>query len=357
MKSIKDVNFFEKSVLLRSDLNEPVKDGQLLEDERIKEAAKTIEFLYQKQPSKLLILAHLGRPDGKVDPSLSLEPIRKELSQLLAAEVVLIKQIEDIGKIPDGKNEVYLLENIRFWKGEENILGRDGSDGQGDEFFAKNIAHFFDIYVNDAFSVSHRKNASVFVMPKFFKEKCVGFLFQQEYEQLSKIKDNPESPAVAIIGGAKIETKLPVIENLEKKYDKILIGGKVANEAIDQKTRLSEKVLLPVDFSPRSREDERLDIGPKTIEKFKAEIAAAKTIVWNGPMGKFEEDGCEKGTREIIRSIGSNQEAFKVVGGGETLEAIEKLGNYEGFSYVSMSGGAMLEFLAGKKLPGIEVLE
>lgn len=356
MKNVKDLNLFEKSVLLRSDMNEPVQQGRLLEDERIKEAVKTIEYIYQKQPKKLLIVSHLGRPQGKRDPQYSLEPVKDELRQLLGIPVKMVQEIEDIGKIPDRTNGIYLLENIRFWKGEEHVLGKEKVDGKGDEFFAKNIARFFDVYVNDAFSASHRKNASVFIVPEFFKEKCAGLLFEKEYQQLSWVKDKPLRPAVAIIGGAKIETKLPVIEYLAGKYDRILVGGKVANEAIDQKIKLPQNVLLPVDFAPKSKEQGRLDIGPKTLEIYEKEIAKAETIVWNGPMGKFEEEGCERGTREIIRAITTNRQARKVVGGGETLEAIEKLGSYEGFSYVSMSGGAMLEFLAGKKLPGIEAL-
>jgi phosphoglycerate kinase len=198
-------------------------------------------------------------------------------------------------------------------------------------------------------------------VPEFTQEKCAGLLLEEEVRNLSQVRDQAEAPAVAVIGGAKIETKLPVIENLARNYQKVLVGGLVANEALDGiKTgnlTLPENVILPEDFAPIGKEEQRLDIGAKTLERFKQELAQARTIVWNGPLGKFEDDLASEGTREVIAAIKVNQNAFKVIGGGETLEAVKKLSDFKGFDYVSMSGGAMLDLLAGKQLPGLEALE
>jgi phosphoglycerate kinase len=238
------------------------------------------------------------------------------------------------------KNEILLLENARFYPGEDN----------NDENLARLMAEGFDIFINDAFSQSHRDQASVTGITKFLPSYA-GLRLQKEIEEMEKIKNNFAHPAVAIIGGAKIETKLPVIKFFENKYDYVLVGGKIANEALDNETKFSEKVILPFDFI-----DDRFDIGRKTVEKFKEIIAGTKTIVWNGPLGKFEEEKYAKGTYEILDAVLENSGAYTVVGGGETLEALEKRQAMEKVGFVSTGGGAMLEYLGGGAMPGIGVL-
>jgi phosphoglycerate kinase len=346
MKTIKDVPLEGKKVFLRADYNVPISNGEIAEDERIKESIKTIHHIFSNKPQLLLIVSHFS------DQSQSMVPVADKLQELLGVEVTLISDIQELANrtiFPSGKQEpeVLLMENIRFWPEEE----------AGDEEFAKNFIQDFDVYINDAFSVSHRDHASISKMPKHVKEKCMGLLFEEEFSQLTKIKDNPDHPALAIIGGAKISTKLPVINNLVKNYDRVLVGGMIANEALDQGLVFDEKVMLPVDFGPEGLEESRLDIGPKTIELYKQEIAKAKTVMWNGPMGKFEEFDCDKGTRSMMQAIAANTQAYRVVGGGETIEAMQRFGTFRDFNYVSMSGGAMLEFMAGNRLPGIEALE
>jgi phosphoglycerate kinase len=235
--------------------------------------------------------------------------------------------------------EVLLLENVRFYEGEE----------KNDEEFSKKLAENFDIFINDAFSVCHRDQSSVTGVAKILPS-FAGFWLQKEIENLDKIKSNPERPAVAIIGGAKIETKLPMIKSFEKIYDNILVGGKIANEAIDENIQFSEKVMLPTDFS-----GDRMDIGEETIQKFVEIIKNAKTIVWNGPMGKFEESPYDLATKEVLKAvIGSG--AYTLLGGGESVEILEKENAMEKISFVSTGGGAMLEYLSGNPMPGIEAL-
>ncbi len=348
MKKIDEVEISGKKVLATVEFNVPVENGNITDEMRIIQSLDTLKFIINQKPKILLLVSHLGRPDGKIVPELGLEPVRKRLEELLEISVEKIDILSDLEKIKKEEKEgVYLLENIRFWKEEE----------AGDEKFGKKIANGFDVYVNENFSTSHRKHASFVQFPKFIPEKCAGFLFWKEYEKLSVIKNNPNHPAVMVIGGAKIETKLPVIENIRKIYDFVLVGGMIANEALDGKMNLGENVLLPIDFLPRGKENERLDIGEKTISIYKEKISLAETIIWNGPMGKFEDIEAEVGTKEITKEIAKNKSAMQVTGGGETLEAVRKFAKFEDFDYVSMSGGAMLEFLSGKELPGILALE
>lgn len=351
MKSIKELNLEGKKVFLRADYNVPIDNGVIVEDERIKESIKTVHYILSQKPSVLLITSHLGKPDGKRIEQFSLIPVADKLQELLGVEVTLLNELHEVAQasIFSGEGQgskVLLLENIRFWPGEES----------GDEEFAQSIVQDFEVYVNDAFSVSHRDHASVSKMPKYVAEKAMGLLFEEELMQLTKIKENPEHPAVAIIGGAKIETKLPVITSLMKTYDYVLVGGMIANEALDQKLTFQDNVILPLDFGPEGLEDKRLDIGPKTIEKYRDIIASAATVMWNGPMGKFEEFDCDTGTRSMMQAIAANTKGYRVVGGGETIEAMQRFGSFRDFNYVSMSGGAMLEFLAGDRFPGIDAL-
>jgi len=215
---------------------------------------------------------------------------------------------------------------------------------------AKEMAEPFEVFVNDAFSQSHRNQSSITGITKYLPS-CAGFRLLEEIHEMNLIKDHPIHPAVAIIGGAKIETKLPVIKFFEKKYEHILVGGKIANEALDQKIEFSDKVVLPIDFV-----DDRLDIGPKTVEKFKEIIAGAKTIAWNGPTGKFEDERYAKSSNEILDAVIASG-AFVLVGGGETLEILEKNNAMGEISFVSTGGGAMLDYLSNSPMPGIEILQ
>lgn len=352
MKLIKDLDCKDKKVLIRCDFNVPIIDGQVVEDERIISALETINFILEQEPAMVLLVSHLGKPKGGFSEEFSLLPIKKKLEELIKKPVELIGNLDVLEMIKEKKEvgelqKLYLLENIRFWTEEESA----------DQDFSEKICSGFEIYVNEAFSASHRNHSSVAIFPALISEKCGGFLFQKELEILSELLTPEKRPAIAIIGGAKIETKLPTIDFLKNNYDAVLVGGKIANEALDQKLDLGEKVFLPVDFSPEAEQDLRLDIGEKTIEIFKEKIKNAQTIVWNGPLGMFERREYAKGTQIIAQSIMENRMAYKLVGGGETIEALKMFGSFLDFDYVSMSGGAMLEFLSGKKLPGIKALE
>ncbi|KKQ39119.1 MAG: Phosphoglycerate kinase, partial [Candidatus Moranbacteria bacterium GW2011_GWC2_37_73] len=247
----------------------------------------------------------------------------------------------EVSKALDALNvgEIILLENVRFYEGEE----------KNDSEFAKKLAENFDVFVNDAFSVCHRDQASVTGITAYV-EGYAGLRLQEEIKNLSRVIHEPESPATAIIGGAKIETKLPLIKRFEKKYAHILVGGKIANEAVDQKIVFSSKVVLPLDFAK-----DRLDIGPKTINRFKEIIAQSKVIVWNGPMGKFEEQPYDIGTRAILEAI-VESDAFTLIGGGESVQVLEENNLFDKISFVSTGGGAMLEYLSGNLMPGVEAL-
>lgn len=351
MKKINEVELKDKDVLIRCDYNVPL-SGSILsdaEDDRIEFSLDTIKKALEKEANFILLISHLGRPEGKVDERYSLKPVRTRLQEYLGylgVEVVLIDTPEKIAEARNNGAKIALLENIRFWPEEQN----------SDEEFAKKIAGDFDVYVNNAFPVSHRDHSSITKFPKFCAEKCIGNLFAKELENLEKVKENPTKPAVAVIGGSKIETKLAVIEKFAQNYDFVLVGGKTANEALDRKIEFPENVILPVDFSPVEKAAERLDIGEKTQEIFVEKISQAKTIVWNGPVGLFEREESSIGTRNIISAIGKNVRAFRLIGGGETISALNHFSSPKHFNYVSMSGGAMLDFLAEKELPGIKAL-
>ncbi len=344
MKFLKDIDFKHKRVLLRVDFNVPIKNEKVLDDWRIKISLPTIEHILKQPKSKLVIVSHLGRPGGKPNPKLSLKPVVEKLKKLLKRKVIFIKNIisEDGDKIVRGlgEGEIALAENIRFYSQEED----------NDENFAIELCHNFGVYVNDAFSVSHRKHASVVSIPKY-KPSCAGLAFEKEIKELYQAAEPSKRPCIAIIGGAKIETKLPVIEGLSKNYDVVLAGGRVAVEAREKKVRLRDNVILPEDYI-----DKNMDIGPRTIEKYKAVIEAASFLIWNGAMGKFEENKYARGTQEILKAL-CKADAYKIAGGGETIEFISSQRNIPCFDFISSGGGAMLEFLSGKKLPGIEALE
>jgi phosphoglycerate kinase len=335
-------NINSKKALLRVDFNVSIENGKAKELFKIKAARETVDYLLS-QNCKVALCSHLGRPDGKVNAEFSLSQIVNDIQESLSKKV---KFVDDcIGaKVKEAltqlaQEEVLLLENVRFYPGDE----------ANDETFSKRLAENFEVFINDAFSVCHRDQASVTGVAKILPS-FAGMRLEKEIQEMDKVKNKFEKPAVAVIGGAKIETKLPVIQAFEKIYDYVLIGGKIANEAIDQKTPFSQKVLLPTDFI-----DNRLDIGPETVKKYCEIIKDAKTIVWNGPMGKFEEEKYAVATQKIFEAIiGSS--AYTVVGGGETLEILEKNQAMDKVNFVSTGGGAMLEYLSGNLMPGIQAL-
>ncbi len=344
MKYLHDSDFKNKRVLVRVDFNVPLENGKIEDDRRIRMTLPTIQYILEQKRSKVVLASHLGRPEGKIVPELSLKPLVEPICALLQKEVKFIGDIasDDADKIVRNlePGEVVLAENIRFHAEEEN----------NDEDFAIRVCHHFGYFVNDAFSASHREHATVSQIPRF-KPSCAGLQMENEIRELKKALKPKERPSIAIIGGAKIKTKLPVIENLAKTYDVVLVGGKIASEAIREKIEFSQNVVLPDDFAEND-----FDIGHQTIEKYKKAISAASFIAWNGPMGKFEDEAFEKGTREIYEAV-SQAEAYKIAGGGETLEYIDSQKGADKFDFISSGGGAMLEYLAGKKMPGIEALE
>ncbi len=329
MKYLHDIDFKNKRVLLRTDYNVPLENGKILDDWRIQISLPTIEYILKQENSKIVIISHLGRPEGKFDSQLSLEPVAKKLEELLGKEIIFIKDIlssegdEIIQSLESG--QIALAENLRFYPGEE----------AGDEKFAIDICHHFGVFVNDAFSDSHRAHASIFKIPQS-KPSCAGLLMQKEVSELSKALQPSKRPAIAIIGGAKIETKMPVIENLASIYDAVLVGGKIAVEAKEQSVKFEANVILPEDYI-----DETFDIGKKTSEKYALAISSASFLVWNGPMGKFEEGKYSKGTKDVLEAI-VGADAWKIAGGGETLEFIHKNEKADKFDFLSSGGGAML---------------
>jgi phosphoglycerate kinase len=390
--SIDELDIKEKRVLIRVDFNTPLtKNGEIADDTRILAALPTIEYALNER-ARVIIASHLGRPRGKLNLKLSLDPIGRRLSEILKCEVIFPKDcLGDVVKklasdlSPGG---IMLLENLRFHKGEE----------ENDSRFAKKLAEIADIYVNEAFSVSHRLHASVVGILNHVEVACIGIRFKNEIENLSRLIKNPEHPFVVILGGRSALEKIPIMESLLDKVDTILVGGGVSNtflkalgkevgrSVIDQiaiysatkfmssanvrnvKVLLSEDaVLIKGDFNNYSdlfiaasgafsKDSTAVDIGPRTIRDFALIISKAKTIFWNGPLGVYEAQGFRKGTMEITRAI-SNSSAFSIAAGCDTVIAIKKGDFSRGISYLSTGGKAALEFIQGKKLPGLEALE
>ncbi len=346
LKNIEQEDFTGKKVLMRVDFNIELNDTVNIQEHfRLDIVKKSVDRVTGFDNAKVALLTHFGRPQGKPDPHYSLAQLVPAVERALGKKVVFVgdcigdKVETALTALVPG--EVLLLENVRFYQEEET----------NDEAFAQQLARPFDAYVNEAFSVCHRAHASVEAITHFLPS-FGGFRLLKEVTELDQIRFSPEHPAIAIIGGAKIETKLPLIQSLEKNYDCILVGGKVANEAIDQKIAFSQKVLLPQDFDS----DQRLDIGPSTVAYYTKIIKTAKTIIWNGPMGKFEEKPYDIGTKAILHAL-LESAAYIVIGGGESLAVLENAGVLDKVSFVSSGGGAMLEYLSGKKLPGLSALE
>jgi len=380
-----DTDLRNKRVLIREDLNVPVQSGVVTSDARIRAALPTIRYALD-QNAKVFILSHLGRPEeGKYDESLSLAPVATRLSELLGKPVQLRKDWLDGVDCPAGS--AVLCENVRFNKGEK----------KDDEKLARKMAELCDVFVMDAFGTAHRAEASTHGVAKFAKVACAGPLLVGELEALETALDKPARPLIAIVGGSKVSTKLTVLESLLEKVDKLIVGGGIANtflaatgmnvgkslhegEMLDVARRLMTKakekgteIPLPTDvvvakeFAATAHADVRtvhdvrsdemiLDIGPDTADRFSELVQSAGTIIWNGPVGVFEFEQFGEGTRAISLAI-ARSKAFSLAGGGDTLAAIEKYNIEDGISYISTGGGAFLEFVEGKTLPAVAVLE
>jgi len=395
--SIRDLPLNGNRILTRVDFNVPLDNGLVVDDTRIRETLPTIEYAL-RHGARLILTSHLGRPKGKPNPRMSLKPVAERLRMMLDKELA---PGENVGFCPDcvgveaeemagklEKGQTLLLENLRFHAEEE----------ANDEKFAKQLANLADYYVNDAFGAAHRAHASTVGVTKFVQKSAAGLLMEKELEYLGRALHHPERPFIALLGGAKVSDKIGVIQNLLNKVDALIIGGgmaytflKAMNQQVgkslveedkldlarhilqDAKTR-KLKFLLPVDHIVAEKIDANttvttvdsghpipanmmaLDIGPKTIEAFADEISRARTIVWNGPMGVFEVAPFAKGTFKIAEAVAENAAAISIVGGGDSVAAVHAAGVAEKIKHISTGGGASLEFLEGKKLPGVEAL-
>jgi len=346
IKKIQNVNVAGKKVLVRADFNVSLdKNKRAKSVYKIKAVKDTVDFLLENGASHIALLTHFGRPEKSEDKlEFSTKQLLADVCEVLEKEVEFVpdcigEKVQDvIDGFGDGK--IVLFENVRFYK-EEKLNSKQ---------FAANLCLPFDLYINDAFSVSHRCHASVEAVAKCIPAYA-GLWLQKEIKNLSYVKTSPKHPAVAIIGGAKIDTKIPMIEMFAKKYEHVLVGGRTAVEAKDRKITFDDNVEFPIDF-----EYKFLDIGPGTIKRFCDKISRAKTIVWNGPMGLIEEEEYKKGTLSLIEAIAKNKNAFSLIGGGESVQMTEESGLGDKISFISTGGGAMLAFLGGDRMPGIEVL-
>ncbi|MEK7663858.1 MAG: phosphoglycerate kinase [Patescibacteria group bacterium] len=342
MKSIKDFNVKGKRILVRCDFNVPLDEsGNIADDFRIKKSLPTIEYLIQNK-AKIILMSHLDNPDSAVTSNLNV--IKRRLEELLTVTIkktndcVGVEVEEQVKLLNEG--EILLLENIRFHKEEFD----------NDERFAKNLAKLGDIYINEAFSNSHRPHASMIGIPKYLP--CgAGFLLENEIKNLNRILKNPIRPLITLVGGQNVKSKVKFIDRILKIADLVIISGLIKKEIMKKlRYRFSKKILGPQDNLGA------LDINEKTMEIFGKKILSARTILWNGPFGKFEDESYKKGTLAIAKAIIESR-AFSVIGGGETVEFLSREGLLLSFSHVSTGGGAMLAYLSGEKLPGLEVLE
>ena len=394
--SIRDLSLNNHHVLMRVDFNVPLEDGRVIDDTRIRETLPTIEYAL-RHGARLVLVSHLGRPKGKPNPAMSLKPAAERLRMLLDKELARGENVgfcpecigpeaeEMAGKLEQG--QTLLLENLRFHPEEE----------ANDAKFAKQLAGLADYYVNDAFGTAHRAHASTVGVTRFVQKAAAGLLMEKELQYLGKVVRHPERPFIAILGGAKVSDKIGVIRNLLDKVDALIIGGAMAytflkaqgeqvgkslleEDKIDLARELLKeakshkvKFLLPIDHVVAEKIDPNavvqtvssghippnlmaLDIGPKSIEVFVDEIARAATILWNGPMGVFEVAPFARGTFKIAHAVAENVGATSIVGGGDSVSAVNAAGVADKITHISTGGGASLEFLEGKKLPGVEAL-
>jgi phosphoglycerate kinase len=390
--SIRDLDLTNKRVFIRVDFNVPLEAGKVAEDTRIRETIPTLKFAMERG-ARLVLASHLGRPKGKPDPRYSLKPVVTRLAELLdkpiafAADCIGPEAESQSRALKDG--EALLLENVRYHPEEE----------ANDENFSRQLAALCDqLFVCDAFGSAHRAHASVVGITKFVKQAAAGLLMEKELAYLGKAISNPERPFIAVLGGAKVSDKIEVVQNLMKLADGMLIGGAMAytflksqglpigkslvendkldlaKSLIDQARAKNFRLRLPIDHvlaqSPNSTETKTtdisqtppdlmgLDIGPKTIELFRRDLATAKMIIWNGPLGMFEKPAFAAGTLGVAKAVAAATEAgaTTIVGGGDSVAAVEEAGVADKISHISTGGGASLEFLAGRKLPGVEAL-
>lgn len=389
-KSVKDLDLKGKKVLVRADFNVPMKDGEITNDNRIEAALPTLEYIIE-QGGKVIVFSHLGRINSEEDKEKnSLRPVSVRLSELLSKEVTFVPETrgEELENAVDALDEgdVLMFENTRF----EDLDGKKESGN--DEELGKYWAGLGDVFVNDAFGTAHREHASNVGIASNI-ETAAGFLVEKEIDFIGGAVDNPERPFVAILGGAKVSDKIGVIENLLDTADKVLIGGgmaytfykaqgkEIGNSLLEEDKvdlanelmeRAGDKLVLPVDTVTATDFDndapsqvvegdipadqEGLDIGPKSVELFKKELEGAKTVVWNGPMGVFEMPNFAKGTEALSEVLANLKDATTIVGGGDSATAVQELGFEDDFSHISTGGGASLEYLEGKELPGIAAI-
>lgn len=391
-KTIEDINVAGRRCLVRCDFNVPLKDGKITDENRLVGALPTIKYLVENN-AKVILCSHLGKPKGEAKPELSLAPVAARLSEMLGKEVVFAADDNVVGDnakkaVADMKDgDVVLLQNTRYRKEET----------KNEENFSKELASLAEVFVNDAFGTAHRAHCSTVGAGEFLEERVCGYLIQKELDFLGSAVESPKRPLLAILGGAKVSDKLGVINNLLDKVDTLIIGGGMAytfikalgheigtslleedkiDYALEMMKKAEEKgvkLLLPVDvvYADRFAEDATphitegrdvpadcmgLDMGPKSIELFTKAVKEAKTIVWNGPMGVFEFENFAKGTKAIAQAM-SEVDAVTIIGGGDSAAAVNQMGFGEKMSHISTGGGASLEFLEGKELPGIAALD